>query len=296
MRVLVTGATGMIGSALAAYLTGREYEVVRLMRSGQCGTDCVWDPLQGRIELGGTGAIDAAVHLAGENIASGRWTAARKARIAGGGIRGTRLLAEALAELPVRPKVLISASAVGCYGDRGDQLLAESAGRGEGFLSRVVRDWEAATAPASDAGIRVVHLRLGMVLSAAGGALKKMLPAFRWCLGGVIGSGRQYVSWVSLDDVVRVVRYLLEAPAICGAVNAVAPEAVTNRELTMTLSRVLRRPAFAHMPAFVARLLFGQMADELLLSSTRAVPKALTDAGYCFQHRLLDGALRHILG
>ena len=295
MNVLVTGSSGMIGSAVVGFLGGRGCQVRRLVRSAPAGSDLLWDPQGGQIDLAGLGVVDAVVHLAGENIAGGRWTRARMARIADSRARGTRVLATALAELPLKPKVLMSASAVGYYGDRGDRLLAEAEPAGEGFLAGVVREWEAATAPAAEAGIRVVCLRLGVVLSSVGGALRRMLRPFRWCLGGVIGSGRQYWSWVTLDDAVRIVLHAIEHDSIAGAVNAVSPNPVTNREFTRTLGRVLRRPTVMRMPAFVARLAFGKMANALLLASARVVPKALTETGYAFQHPQLEGALRSIL-
>ena len=285
----------MIGSALVGFLSGRGCDVCRLVRSQPTGSDLLWDPRRGRIELETAGPIDVVVHLAGENIASGRWTKARKARIADSRVEGTDLLVGALARLTRRPKLLISASAAGYYGHRGDQIVDETHLRGQGFLAEVVGDWEAAAAPAVEAGMRVVFLRLGMVLSGSGGALGRMLGPFRWCAGGVIGSGRQYISWVALDDVLGIVGKIVDDPDICGPVNAVAPQAVTNREFTKTLGRVLHRPTLARMPAFAARLLFGQMADELLLRGVRAAPKVLEKAGYEFRYPQLEGALRDVL-
>ena len=285
----------MVGSALVGFLTRRGCDVCRLLRSGAQGSDLLWDPRCGRIELDSADPIDAIVHLAGENIASGRWTKARKARIADSRIKGTDLLAGALARLSRRPKLLISASAVGYYGHQGDQVADETHPRGQGFLADLAADWEAAASPAVEAGVRVVFLRLGMVLSNGGGALGRMLGPFRWCAGGVIGSGRQYISWVSLDDVLGIVGKIIDDSDISGPVNAVAPQAVTNREFTKTLGRVLHRPTLARMPAFAARLLFGQMADELLLRGVRAAPSVLVEAGYQFQHPRLEGALRDIL-
>lgn len=296
MNVLVTGSSGMIGSALVGFLAERGHAVRRLVRSAPGKSDSLWDPRAGQIDTAGLGEMDAVVHLAGENIAGGRWTRARMARIAESRAKGTRALATALADLPRKPRVLVSASAVGYYGDRGDQRLEESDAAGEGFLAGVVRDWEAATAPAGEAGIRVVCLRFGVVLSRAGGALRRMLRPFRWCLGGVIGSGRQYWSWVTLDDAVRIVLHGMEHDSIAGPVNAVSPNPVTNREFTRTLGRVLRRPTVMRMPAFAARLAFGKMANDLLLASTRVVPNVLTETGYSFQYPQLEGALRSILG
>ena len=295
MKVLITGSSGMIGSALVGFLAGRGCDVCRLVRSQPTGSDLLWDPRRGRIELETAGPIDAVIHLAGENIASGRWTKARKARIAASRVEGTDLLAGALAGLTRRPELLISTSAVGYYGHQGDRIVDETHPRGCGFLADLAGDWEAATGPASEAGIRVVFLRLGMVLSGSGGALGRMLGPFRWCAGGVIGSGRQYISWVSLDDVLGIVAKVIDDPDICGPVNAVAPQAVTNREFTKTLGRVLHRPTFARMPAFAAKLLFGQMADELLLRGVRVAPSVLVEAGYQFKHPQLECALCDIL-
>jgi hypothetical protein len=285
----------MIGSALAGFLAGRGLDVRRLVRSGPAGSDCLWEPSRGHIELDSAGEIDVVVHLAGENIASGRWTKAKKARIADSRIDGTDLLAGALADGLYRPKLFISASAVGYYGHPGDRIVDETQPRGQGFLAEVAADWEAAAGPVVDAGLRVVFLRLGMVLGAGGGALGRMLGPFRWGLGGVIGSGRQYISWVSLQDVLGIVARIIDDSSISGPVNVVSPNAVTNREFTKTLGGVLGRPTLARMPALAARLLFGQMADELLVRGVRAEPRVLIDAGYEFRHPQLEGALRDIL-
>jgi hypothetical protein len=285
----------MIGSALVGFLTERGRDVLRLVRSAPQGADILWDPQRGHIELDSAGDIDAVVHLAGENIASGRWTKARKARIADSRIDGTDLLAGELARMSPRPKLLISASAVGYYGHNGDRIVDETHGPGQGFLAEVAADWETAAAPAIEAGVRVVFLRLGMVLSDTGGALGRMVGPFRWGVGGVLGSGRQYISWVALADVLGIVGKIIDDSDISGPVNAVSPQAVTNREFTKTLGRVLARPTLARMPAFAARLLFGEMADELLLRGVRVAPKVLEEAGYEFQHPQLEGALRDIL-
>lgn len=285
----------MIGSALTRFLAGRGSNVRRLVRSGPEGSDLLWEPHHGRIELDNAGQIDTVIHLAGENIALGRWNKERKARIADSRIDGTDLLSGALARLPQRPKLLISASAVGYYGHNGDTIVDETHPRGSGFLAEVAGDWEAAAAPAIEAGVRVVFLRLGMVLSNSGGALGRMVSPFRCGLGGVIGSGRQYISWIALDDVLGIVGKIINDPNISGPVNAVSPNAVSNREFTKTLGRVLARPTLARMPAFAARLLFGRMADELLLNSVRVAPSVLEKAGYQFRHPQLEEALRKIL-
>ena len=240
--------------------------------------------------------VDGVVHLAGENIAAARWTEAQKQRVRESRVHSTRVLCEGLARLPSPPKVLVSASAIGFYGDRGDEILDEDSPSGDGFLARVAREWEAATEPAAAAGIRVVQLRFGVVLSPKGGALAKMLTPFKMGGGGVIGSGRQYWSWISLDDAAGAIYHALMTDSIHGPVNAVAPDSVTNREFTKTLGRVLSRPSITRVPAFAARIALGEMADELLLSSTRVRPKRLLDSGYEFRHDSLEDALRHMLG
>jgi hypothetical protein len=241
-------------------------------------------------------APDAFVHLAGENIAAGRWTAARKARIRDSRVKVTRRLCESLARLSQPPKVVVSASAVGYYGDRSDEVLTEESPSGAGFLAQVCREWEAACGPAVQKGIRVVNLRTGMVLSAAGGMLPRILPPFRMGLGGRIGSGRQYMSWIALDDLVGVIVHALTCDRPAGPVNAVAPNPVTNLEFTRTLGRVLRRPTFFAVPAWAARLAFGEMAGALLLASARVEPARLAASGFVFRYPELEGALRHMLG
>jgi len=235
------------------------------------------------------------VHLAGEPIAEGRWTQEKKRRILESRVKGTRLIAETLAKLNEKPRVLVSASAIGFYGDRGDEVLLEESASGEDFLSEVCREWEKATLAASQAGIRVVHLRIGIVLSAEGGALAKMLTPFKLGVGGRVGGGRQYMSWITLDDLVGVIRRALADESLRGPVNAVAPQAVTNEEFTKALGRVLGRPTFLPVPAFAARLAFGEMADALLLSSARVEPARLKEAGYEFSQTEVEGALRHVL-
>ena len=300
MKVAVTGATGLVGSALVPFLLGGGHEVVPLRRtSGASGGDGGapgWDPRTGALSAGVADGLDAVIHLAGENIAAGRWTAARKARIRDSRVHGTRQLAEALAGLADPPQTLVVASAIGFYGDRSDAVLDESSAPGEGFLPDVCQAWEAASAPAREVGIRVVHLRIGIVLTPAGGALGQMLFPFRMGVGGVIGSGRQYMSWVALDDVLGGVLHALRAEDLAGPVNMVAPNPVTNREFTKTLGRVLRRPTIFPLPAFGARLAFGEMADALLLASTRVDPARLREGGFAFGHPHLEDALRHVLG
>ncbi len=296
MKILVTGATGLVGSALVPFLAAGGHEVVRLGRSAPGAGDIRWDPEAGVLAPEALEGLDGVVHLAGENVSSGRWTEARKRRIKESRVNGTRLLAETLAGLERPPRVLVSASAVGFYGDRGDEELIEGSAAGSGFLSEVCREWEAATEAAEGKGIRVAHARLGVVLGKDGGALAKMLTPFRLGAGGVLGNGRQYMSWITLDDTVAAIGHLLGAEAASGPVNVVAPAPVTNREFTRTLGRVLRRPTLFPMPGFAARLAFGEMADALLLASTRVKPAGLTAAGYAFRHGSLEEGLRHVLG
>lgn len=298
MKVLLSGSSGLVGSALVPFLTDAGHQVIRLVRSQPRleGAEIRWDPEAGDIDAAGLKGLDAAVHLAGESIAAGRWTAAKKARILESRVKGTRLLAEALAGLEQPPKVLVSASAVGYYGDRGEEILREESDSGSAFLSEVCRQWEAATGPAAAGGIRVVNLRFGIILSAAGGALPRLLTPFRLGLGGTLGSGKQFMSWIAIDDVIGVILHALTTETLRGPVNAVAPQPVTNREFTKTLGRVLERPTLFPIPAFAARLAFGEMADELLLASQRVEPARLLASGYRFQFPELEGALRHLLG
>jgi hypothetical protein len=298
MKVLVSGAGGLVGAALCPFLTTGEHEVVRLRREKSVGDDrdATWDVAAKRIDADKLEGLDAVVHLAGENIAGGRWNTTRKKKIRDSRIEGTRLLCETLAALESPPKTLVCASAIGYYGDRGDELLDESSDIGEGFLSEVCRDWEAATEPARQAGIRVVNLRFGVILSPKGGALASMLLPFRFGAGGVVGSGRQYWSWIAIDDVIGAIQHTLMTDNLVGPVNCVAPEPATNREFTKTLGRVLRRPTIFPLPAFAARFVLGEMADALLLCSARVDPQQLQQAGYEFRCPTLEDALRHLLG
>ncbi|MCA9099699.1 MAG: TIGR01777 family oxidoreductase [Planctomycetales bacterium] len=304
MRIAVTGSSGLVGSELVNFLTTGGHEVVRLVR-GSGGTSnagaashdrVVWDPTADRFDAAPLDGVDAVVHLAGESIASGRWTDMQKRRIRESRVHGTRVLSEALAAMANPPRVYVGASAIGYYGDRGDESLDEDSPPGDLFLSGVCRDWEAASQPAADAGIRVALTRLGVVLSPKGGALSKMLTPFRLGAGGRVGDGRQYWSWVAIDDVIGALHHALMTDSLAGPVNVVAPHPVTNLEFTKTLGRVLRRPTVAPMPAFAARLLLGQMADELLLASARVEPQRLLESHYHFRHPNLEDALRHVLG
>lgn len=297
MRVAVSGASGLIGSELVAFLAAGGHRVQRLVRAPARDSDEIrWDPVRGEIDAAALEGVDAVVHLAGENIASGRWTRARRARIEGSRIQGTQLLAETLAGLARRPRVFVSVSAVGFYGDTGGEVVDESAQPGRGFLAGVCRAWEAAAAPARDAGIRVVHPRLGIVLSAAGGVLARLAPAFRAGLGGPVGSGAQQMSWISSDDVLDVLERCLADGALAGPVNAVAARPVTNAEFARALGGVLGRPAFLPLPSVVLRLALGEMAEELLLSGQGVRPSRLLDAGFEFRSPGLEAALRAELG
>ncbi len=297
MKILVSGASGLIGSALVPALVAAGHSVERLVRdrARAVGGDLFWNPSTGELDPTGLEPFDAVVHLAGENIAAGRWTAGQKDRILNSRVQGTRTIAESLAKLSGKTRTLISASAIGFYGNRGDELLDESSLPGHDFLAEVCQAWEAATQPAAAAGVRVVNTRFGVVLSAKGGALKKMLLPFRLGLGGKIGSGRQFMSWVVLDDVVGAIAHCLNHASLSGPVNIVAPNPATNLEFTKTLGRVIARPTIFPMPAFAARLAFGQMADELLLASQRVQPAKLQSAGYAFQYPQLEQGLRHVL-
>jgi len=297
MRILISGSTGLIGSALVSALETDGHEVHRLVRRHVEGTgpSVFWDPTNATIDATALEGFDAVVHLAGESIAGGRWTAAKMARIRDSRVDGTCLLAGSLAQLQQPPEVLLSASAIGIYGNRPGEELSEKSTPGEGFLADVCRQWEAAAQEAAGAEIRVVALRFGMVLAAGGGALAKMLPPFRLGLGGPVGSGRQEVSWIALDDAVAAAVHLLGDNTTSGPVNLVAPRPVTNRRLAKSLGRVLHRPALMPLPALAARIVLGRMADELLLASQRVVPRRLLEAGFQFNHPELDAALRYLL-
>jgi uncharacterized protein (TIGR01777 family) len=298
MKVLVTGSTGMVGSALVSSLAAQGHHVTRLVRSSQPAAEATafWDPDKDQIDAAALEDLDVAVHLAGENIAAGRWNAERKARIRDSRVRGTRLLSETLARLSRPPKALLSASAIGYYGSRGDEVMREESSPGTDFLAEVCRDWEAATTPALDRGIRVIQMRIGVILSSRGGALVKMLTPFKLGAGGRVGSGRQYMSWIALDDVVGAIHHCWMTESLQGPVNLVTPNPVTNLEFTKTLGRVLGRPTIMPLPAFAARLAIGEMADALLLASTRVEPGKLIATNSAFRFPRLEEALRHVLG
>jgi uncharacterized protein (TIGR01777 family) len=294
VRVLVTGAAGLIGSALVDRLVPGGHEVVRLTRSEPARSgEYRWDPMAGQVDPAAFEGVDAVVHLAGESVA-GRWTDAKKRRIRESRVRGTRLIAETAAEQSRPPAVVVSASAIGYYGHR-DEPVNESSPPGEGFLAGVVRDWEAAAEPAAAAGIRVVNPRFGIVQSRDGGALHAQLPLFRLGLGGRVGSGRQYVSWVAIDDVVGAIEHALRSEGLSGAVNVTAPAPVTNAEYARTLGRVLGRPAVLPAPAPALKLVLGEFSSELL-SGQAVMPDRLRESGYEFRYPDLEGELRHVLG
>lgn len=297
MKVLISGATGLIGGALAKALRARGDSVVTLTRHPERAEPPAvgWDPLAKRLDPEALRGVDAAVHLAGESIASGRWTEAQKHRIRESRVAGTSLLAETLAGLDSGPRVLISASAIGYYGDRGEAPLDEEAGPGSTFLAEVCVAWERAAEAARQAGLRVVHPRIGVVLAKEGGALAKMLPAFKLGLGGKIGSGRQYMSWIALEDVVGLLLHALDRKDLAGPLNSTAPEPVTNERFTQRLGSVLSRPTLVPLPGFAAKLVLGQMADELLLASARVVPAKAVATDYQFRRPDLEDALRAVL-
>jgi uncharacterized protein (TIGR01777 family) len=285
MKVAVTGASGLIGSTLRHLLTTGGHEVVPLRRDAE-----------NRIDASPAEGADAVIHLAGENIASRRWSERQKQKIRDSRVEVTGRLCDDLLKLAHPPKALLAASAVGFYGNRGDEPLRETSARGDGFLPEVCVAWEEAARTARNAGLRVAALRFGMVLSPRGGALRLMLPAFRFGAGGRIGSGKQFMSWVTLDDAVSAIHHVLMNDGLSGPVNVVAPQPVSNAEFTRTLARVLHRPALAPVPAIAAKAALGEMAEALLLSSQRALPGVLEETGYSFRHPELETGLRHLLG
>lgn len=297
-KVLITGASGLIGGRLAALLRERGDEVVGLVREGSRADIPTrhWSPATGNLEALVVSGFDAVVHLAGESIGESRWTKAKKKRIYESRVQGTSVLCEALVRAPKRPDVLVSSSAVGYYGDGGEDILTEESEQGMGFLADVCGAWEEATEPARSAGIAVVLPRVGPVLSTHGGALAKMLGPFKLGLGGVVGSGSQYMSWVAIDDVVRALCHLIDhGTSLAGPINVAAPNPVTNRDFTNTLGRVIHRPTAIPLPAMAARLVLGEMADELLLVSQRLSVGRLLDSGFAFRYPELQGALEHII-
>ena len=293
----MTGSTGLIGSALVASLERDGHRVRRVSRRADAGPGTVrWDPERGELDGAALAGVDAVVHLAGEGIGDHRWSDEHKRRVLDSRVKGTTLVAETMAALDPRPSVLVSASAIGYYGDRGDERLTEESPPGEGFLADVVRQWEGATGAAEAAGIRVAHIRTGLVLARSGGALAPMLPLFRFGLGGRLGSGRQWWSWISLTDEVAAIRFLLDRD-VAGPVNLTGPEPVTNAKLTKVLGRVLHRPAVVPVPRFGPALVLGrEAAEEMVFASQRALPAVLQREGFSFAHPTLEPALRAELG
>jgi uncharacterized protein len=292
-RVAITGCTGLIGSALAASLRDDGHTVIPITRNPAKvpGEAIRWNPRAGELQAASLEGVDVLVHLASENIGSGLWTKRKKAAIYDSRIQGTRLLAKTLCALKSGPSVWVSSSAVGYYGSRSASTLTEDAPPADDFLARLCVDWETATQPAIDAGIRVAIPRTGIVVTAQGGPVAKMLPVFKLGLGGALGDGTQYMSWIALEDIVRVFRFLMDTPEAAGPFNAVAPQAITNQEFTKALGAALHRPTILPIPAFVLRTLLGEMGDLLLLASTRAVPERLQAAGFSFSHPELPPVL-----
>ena len=297
MRVAITGSTGLIGSALVPFLTTAGHTVVRVVRdAGRAGPgDVVWDPARGQIDRARLEGVDAVIHLAGEPV-SERWTREHKLAIYNSRVQGTQLMAEAIAGLARPPRVFVSTSAIGIYGDGGAAELDETSPHGRDFLAQVSEQWEAAAEPARASGIRTVHPRLGVVLSPRGGALQRLLPPFQMGGGGKIGSGRQWMSWISLDDAIGALQHLAFTESLSGPVNVTAPNPVTNEEFARTLAHVLGRPALITVPAFALKAMFGEMAEVMLLAGQRVLPRRLAGSGFTFRHPTLEQALRFELG
>lgn len=294
MRVLITGPTGLIGTALQKRFKEKGWKMLLAKRHEPNGNDEIrWSAEDGLSKADRLEGLDAVVHLAGESVNGLRWTDEKKRAIRDSRVLGTRKLVEALGKLKTRPKVFVSASAIGFYGERGDEEIYESSGAGTTFLSEVCKEWEGEARRAEDAGIRTVLLRTGIVLSKDGGALGTMLLPFKLGVGGVVGSGKQWMSWISLDDHVRAIEFAIEHENIRGAVNSVSPHPVTNEQFTKTMGDVLYRPTFLPLPEFVVSMALGEMGDELLLTSTKVIPKRLEDAGFEFEYPDLRPALEH---
>lgn len=298
MKILITGSSGLVGTSLVSFLVKNNCEVFRLVRNNiqKKENTIFWYPDYGILDKDCLEGFDVIIHLAGESIAGFRWTEKKKRKIYNSRINSTKLLVEKVTNLVKRPKVLICASAIGYYGNRGDEILTEESGAGTGFLAHTAYEWENATKPAIEIGIRVVNLRIGIVLSSAGGALSSMLLPFKSGLGGILGNGKQYWSWISIDDLTYIIMESIVNNDLYGPVNAVSPNPVTNYEFTKTLGKILKRPTILPMPAFMVRLIFGEMGDELFLASTRVQPKKLLLAGFKFRYPYLEDALKHILG
>ncbi|MEP7213546.1 MAG: TIGR01777 family oxidoreductase [Acidobacteriota bacterium] len=295
MKILITGASGLIGKALQASFRQKGYEMLLASRKEpKNANEIKWDLENGFADASKLEGVEAVVHLAGENVSGGlRWSDEKKKAIRDSRVIGTRSVVDAMAAMNVKPKVFIASSAIGFYGDRADEVMTESSSAGTTFLSEVCTEWEAESRRAEDAGIRTVLLRTGIVLSKDGGALAAMLTPFKFGVGGVVGSGKQWMSWISLDDMVGIINFAIEQENIRGAVNAVAPNPVTNEEFTKALGDVLYRPTFLPLPAFAVNMVFGEMGDALLLASTRVIPKRIEDAGYKFEYTDIRKAIEH---
>ena len=294
MKILISGASGLIGTAIANSLLQKGHQVVALRRNTTKTTPC-WNIESKEINLGSDQQIDVVIHLAGENIVAGRWSQQRKDRILNSRVEGTKLIADFFAKADYRPKVIISASAIGFYGDRGNEELNEDSDKGSGFLADVCQQWEDSTESAANAGIRVVNIRSGMVLSAKGGALAKMLFPFKIGLGGILGNGKQYISWITIDDVVGIINHIINNEDLHGPINLVSPNPVTNHCFTKELGKILNRPTILPLPTFLVRIIFGEMGKELLLTSTKVIPGKLQRSGYSFKDPTLDIALKNLL-
>lgn len=296
MKIAIAGSSGLVGSALIPILQSDGNQITRLVRSSPKPGEIEWHPNQDEVNPHRLEGFETIINLAGENIAGGRWTDEQKRKIRVSRINGTHLLSESIAKMTSKPGAFICASATGIYGDRDDETLDEQSESGGGFLAGVCREWEQATEPASKAGVRVVNLRFGPILARDGGMLSKLLTPFKMGMGGKVGSGKQYISWVALDDAVNAIKLAIDDKSIQGPINIVSPNPVTNEEFTKTLGHVLNRPTALAMPAFAARLAFGEMADEMLLASQKVMPKRLSQADFQFQFPTLESAMRKYVG
>lgn len=296
MKIAVTGASGLLGRELFPHLIKAGYTPIPIVRTrDQSGEAIYWNPELEEIEAEKLEGVHAVIHLAGEPVAGSLWSPAQKERIRSSRVQGTGLLSKTLASLDKKPGTLLCASAIGFYGDQGAAELTEESPPGKGFLPEVCQEWEQSANPAREAGIRVVHLRIGVVLSRYGGALKKMIPPFKWGAGGILGNGEQYWSWVALEDVLGAINHLLRHEELSGPFNCTAPQPATNREFTKALGAALNRPTCLPVPAFAVRTLFGEMGKEVLLASSKVLPKRLEESGYQFQHTEIEAAIRHEL-
>jgi len=295
MKILISGSSGLIGSALLAYLEAQGHTIIRLVRD-KSKEGVFWDPKQGIIDLPADADIDAVINLSGENIGDGRWTKQKKEKILSSRIDSTLLLARTVAHLNPHPRVFLSSSGIGIYGDCGIVVVEETSPAGAGFLVDVSRKWEAAALPAQEVGIRVAYLRISLVLSREGGIVRRLLPLFKAGLGAVLGSGKQYMSWIAIDDLIAAINHILCNEFLSGPVNLCAPNPVRNGEFTKTLNHVLKRPTLFRIPSFILRAALGEMANEEIFCSTRAIPKKLLSSGFEFKHPGIEEALLHVLG